>query len=102
MNYPWKAQWIWTADVDRHPRHQAVVARRRFTLASIASATLRLSADTRYRLWINGVWVTDGPGRSWPAHHRFDHFDATPFLVNGENVIAVEVLHVGFATMQSN
>ena len=101
MNYPWKAQWIWTADVDRHPRHQAVVARRRFTLASIASATLRLSADTRYRLWINGVWVTDGPGRSWPAHHRFDHFDATPFLVNGENVIAVEVLHVGFATMQS-
>ena len=98
---PWQAHWIWTADADRHPRHQAIVARRRFTLGAVTSAMLRISADTRYRLWINGVWVTDGPGRSWPAHHRYDMIDAAPFLNHGDNLIAVEALHVGFATMQS-
>jgi alpha-L-rhamnosidase len=101
MNRHWTAHWIWTADSDRRPRHQAVVARRTFSLNDVAQATLRISADSHYRLWINGAWVADGPGRSWPAHHRYDVLDVARWLVCGRNVIAVEALHYGFATMQA-
>jgi hypothetical protein len=55
-------------------------------------AWLHISADSRYRLHINGALVAAGPakpsGRTWFA----DAVDVASFLVAGENIIGIDVL----------
>jgi hypothetical protein len=82
-----QARWIWLPGVDVQGYNQAIVAQRQFTLAEPKQATLRITADSFYRLFINGHWVNDGPARSWPEHFQYDVIDATPYLVGGTNEI---------------
>ncbi|MFJ9590431.1 alpha-L-rhamnosidase-related protein [Streptomyces acidicola] len=55
----------------------------------------RISADSRYRLFVNGTVVGQGPQRSQPHRIRFDEWDLAPFLRTGTNVIAVLVTFYG-------
>ncbi len=57
-------------------------------------AVLRLSADSRYRLWVNGVFVGRGPERCWPSSMAVDE----RLLANlrpGINRIAIQVYSPG-------
>ena len=90
-----KAKWIWLKGADVHAYNQTVVARKEFHLTKPQQATLRITADSFYRLFINGHWVNDGPGRCWPEHFQYDVIDATPFLVNGANEIRVIARYYG-------
>jgi alpha-L-rhamnosidase len=56
---------------------------------------IAITADTRYRLWVNGEWVADGPVRSWPEHYQADALDLTPYLRSGQNEIRVLVHFFG-------
>lgn len=54
---------------------------------------IRISADTRYRLFINGSFVQYGPSKG-DYHVWFcDVINLAPYLHTGENTIAVWVLH---------
>ncbi|MBN3498067.1 alpha-L-rhamnosidase-related protein [Arthrobacter pascens] len=57
-----------------------------------APAWLHISADSRFRLHVNGTFVAAGPakpsGRTWFA----DPIDIASFLVAGENIIGIDVL----------
>jgi hypothetical protein len=53
------------------------------------SAPLRISADGRYRLYVNGVRIGRGPARCEPLYQYYDEYDIAPFLRAGENVVAV-------------
>lgn len=67
-----------------------------FSLEAVPSqALLRLSADSRYRLWINGVFVGRGPERSWPSSMAIDERSITNLLRVGVNRIAVQVSSPG-------
>ncbi|MCL5019318.1 MAG: alpha-L-rhamnosidase N-terminal domain-containing protein, partial [Patescibacteria group bacterium] len=55
--------------------------------------TLRIFADTRYMLWINGSYVERGPCRFDPKLPEYDILDVAQFLNKGKNVIAVLVHH---------
>jgi Bacterial alpha-L-rhamnosidase 6 hairpin glycosidase domain len=57
-------------------------------------AVLRLSADSRYRLWVNGAFVGRGPERSWPSSMAVDERVITN-LRPGVNRIAVQVYSPG-------
>jgi Bacterial alpha-L-rhamnosidase 6 hairpin glycosidase domain len=59
-----------------------------------ALAVLRLSADSRYRLWVNGAFVGRGPERSWPSSMAVDERVVTN-LRPGTNRIAVQVYSPG-------
>jgi hypothetical protein len=75
-----------------------VLFRRRFDLDSVPErAPLRLSADSRYLLWVNGVEVGRGPIRSQPRRLRYDEYDIAPHLREGGNVLAVLVTYYGTA-----
>ncbi len=92
---PIRARWIWSQGGDVHAYNQTVVARKLVDLPPLRQATLRITADSFYRVSINGVWVNDGPARAWPEHYQYDVLDATPFLTEGSNEIRVIARHYG-------
>lgn len=55
----------------------------------------RLTADSRYALFVNGSEVFRGPVRSQPRRMYYDLFDLAPFLQPGANVLAVYVKYYG-------
>jgi alpha-L-rhamnosidase len=58
---------------------------------------VHVSADNRYRLYVNGVQVSSGPQRSDVAHWRYETVDLAPNLRAGRNVIAALVWNWGAA-----
>jgi Alpha-L-rhamnosidase N-terminal domain len=58
-------------------------------------APLRLSADSRYVLWVNGAEVGRGPIRSQPRRQRYDEYDIAAYLRRGRNALAVLVTYYG-------
>jgi alpha-L-rhamnosidase len=79
--------WIWKAQDESRPYHQTIIARKAFKLDTAARAILKITADSAYRLFINGDWVSDGPCRAWPEHYQYDVIDLTGYLRPGENEI---------------
>jgi hypothetical protein len=63
--------------------------------ATPAGAPARITADSRYVLWVNGHEVGRGPARSQPYRQRYDSYDLAPRLSIGTNVIAVLVIYYG-------
>ena len=73
-------------------------ARRTFDLlAAPAHFIVHVSADNRYRLYVNGVEVSSGPQRSDVTHWRYETVDLAPRLHAGRNVIAALVWNWGAA-----
>ncbi|CAK7245891.1 MAG: hypothetical protein STHCBS139747_007496 [Sporothrix thermara] len=64
-----------------------------------ASAVLHFSADTRYKLFVNGARVAIGPARSSPWIWYYDTLDIGPYLRPGENEVVFVVLRY-FATVR--
>jgi hypothetical protein len=61
---------------------------------------LHFSADTRYKLYINGIRVAVGPARSSLLIWYYDTLDIAPYLGSGNNEIRFEVLRY-FAASRS-
>jgi hypothetical protein len=60
-------------------------------------AMLSITADSRYKLWINGTYVGRGPSRCWPHAQQVDEIDVARHLVDGKNAIAVQVYSPGYS-----
>ncbi|QJU58305.1 family 78 glycoside hydrolase catalytic domain [Sphingomonas sp. AP4-R1] len=52
---------------------------------------IRVSADNRFILYVNGVRVAAGPARGDLAHWRYEIVDIAPYLRPGANTIAAQV-----------
>ncbi|GAB4450203.1 MAG: hypothetical protein Kow0031_32650 [Anaerolineae bacterium] len=65
--------------------------------AAPRQAALLISADSRYRLWVNGRFVARGPARAWPHAQAVDRLDVTAHLRPGPNTLAVEVYQPGYS-----
>ena len=101
---PWRAQWIWTGAAPSPP---VALFRKEVTLAEAPTKIATwLSADCKYRLYVNGRLVSRGPvdmGRDYAGGSTgkwfYDYRDLTPFFHKGSNVIAAEVFRawpIGF------
>ena len=64
---------------------------------SVESAELLISADSRYRLWVNGSFVGRGPARSYPHNQAFDRVDIGPNWQTGKNHLCVQVYQPGYS-----
>ncbi len=58
---------------------------------------LFITADSRYRLWVNGRFAGRGPARCHPWRQAVDHLNVTEFLRPGANVIAVQIYQPGYS-----
>lgn len=52
---------------------------------------VHVTADNRYRLYVNGIAVSSGPARSDLANWNYETVDIAPYLKNGKNIIAATV-----------
>ena len=71
-----------------------ILFRKRFEAGS-GKAILKITADDYYKLYINGCFVTQGPAASYPQAYNYNEIDVTPFMLDGENLIAVHTYYQG-------
>ena len=69
--------------------------RKKAVLGKASKAILKITADDYFKLYINGVYVTQGPPPSYPDHYYFMEIDVTPFLKEGVNTFAVHNYYQG-------
>jgi alpha-L-rhamnosidase len=105
----WDARWIWAGSAPLPVAQIAAAAippketwnrfcylRRTIELKSVpASVPARVTADSRFVLFINGVEVARGPARSIPERLAWTEIDLAPFLRAGPNAIAALVRFYG-------
>ena len=101
-NY-WKARWL-VCPGESPTQYGVYHFRKTFELAEIpGSFVVHVSADNRYRLFVNGTPVCSGPARSDLMNWNFETIDLSPYLKKGKNVLAALVWnaaeHKPFAQM---
>ena len=91
----WGAQWI-AAPADNGRDYGVYHFRRSFDLEGVPDTfIIHVSADQRYKLWINGSETGKGPARGDLGNWPFESYDIAPLLQPGRNVIAAQVWNAG-------
>ena len=76
---------------DRH-----ILFRRAFALEKKpARAVLYITADDYYKLYVNGTFVAQGPAPAYHFRYGYNVVDMTPYLHEGDNLLAVHTLYQG-------
>ena len=97
----WDGKWIALPEIEDDV-NLWFLARHEFEVSgSVRHASIAITADTTYQLFLNGRFVADGPVRAFPEHYRYDAFDIADFVQPGKNVIAVKVHHWGRDTAKN-
>ncbi|HWR53341.1 MAG TPA: family 78 glycoside hydrolase catalytic domain [Bryobacteraceae bacterium] len=92
---PWRARWISVPDSPVQ-EYGVYHFRRTFEVAAKpASFPVRVTADNRYVLYVNGERVGFGPARGDLNHWRYETYDIAPQLKAGKNVLAALVWNAG-------
>ncbi len=94
-HHQWAAYWI---DVPGKPQHAfgVYLFRKEFDLDQVPpSFVVHVSADNRYKLFVDGKLVSLGPARGDILHWRFETLDISRYLSPGKNVIAAIVWNDG-------
>jgi len=87
----WPAYWI-AAPNDAGTEYGIYHFRKSVTLtARPASYIVRVSADNRYKLYVNGTLVSVGPARSDTYYWNYEKIDLAPYLTTGKNTISATV-----------
>lgn len=104
LNYPeakhvpdkWNpAAWVTCSDI-AEADYSVTMFRRSFDLAvKPESFIVHISADNRYKFYVNGKQAAIGPqGSDW-RHWRYETLDIAPYLQAGNNTLAAEVHNWG-------
>lgn len=96
--YGGEAHWI-TSNDNRNEPGSMMCLQRKIHLDSVPSeALVRISADSKYWLWVNGIpviiegGVKRGPN---PKDSYFDSFNIAPYLASGDNIVSAQVWYFG-------
>lgn len=95
LTKPWAAEWI--AAPGAAPQGYGVYHFRKRAIwdERPEKVVVHVSADNRYKLFVNGELAALGPARGDYFHWRFDTVDLAPFLRQGENIVAAVVWNDG-------
>jgi len=88
-----KAKWISPPPI--YGKASLYVFKKNFEIYdSVNEFIVRISAETKYRLYINGKELCHGPCKSTKFIKHYEEIDCCDALINGENKIEVVVLHI--------
>ncbi|ACT03635.1 family 78 glycoside hydrolase catalytic domain [Paenibacillus sp. JDR-2] len=89
-----------------HPQHlmnRHVYFRKSFILNhQPRQALLNISADDYYKLYVNGIFVGQGPAQSYHFHYKYNEWDVSEYLDSGHNTIAIHVYYQGLLNRAYN
>src|ERR1700677_1951235 len=95
LRHGWPASWISCPGIGGRD-YGVYHFRRSFALErQPASFIVHVSADNRYRLWVNGRPVCSGPARGDLQHWNFETVDIARYLQPGQNTLAALVWNMG-------
>lgn len=95
LEYLKNSDWIWNPDWSAEDQvlPRIMLFRKKVVLDSTPRcAQIRISADTKYKLYVNGRLVEVGPSRGDRQVWFYDTVDLLPYLAEGANLIGVCVL----------
>jgi alpha-L-rhamnosidase len=88
-----KSNWIWTAGPYDAENASIIYFRKELELEQdVKSAVFRISADSRYRLYVNGISLVQGPCKGDNQVWYYDEVELKKVLQSGVNVFAAIVL----------
>lgn len=91
----WKANWISCPGVPQRD-YGVYHFRKTFSLETVKEKFIvHVSADNRYRLFVNGTAVCSGPARGDLYNWYFESVDIAPYLHKGQNTVAALVWNMG-------
>lgn len=92
---PWAAKWISYPDISG-TEYGVYHFRKTINISDKpATYTVKVSADNRYKLFINGKLVSLGPARGDLHYWNYETVDLAPYLKTGKNVLAALVWNDG-------
>jgi alpha-L-rhamnosidase len=94
-DHKWSALWV---SVPGQPAQDygVFLFRKKITLATKPSSfVVHVSADNRYKLYVNRQLISAGPARGDLYYWNYETVDIARFLNAGENIIAAEVWNFG-------
>ncbi len=95
LQKPWKASWITVPD-EPTQGYGIYLFRKTIDITSKPTAyVVHVSADNRYKLFVNEKLVSLGPARGDINHWNFETVDIAPYLNTGKNCIAAQVWNEG-------
>ena len=87
----WTASWI-TLDKENAASAGQYLFRESIALEAVPETfNIRISADNRYKLFVNESLVSTGPNWGDIKHYNYLKLDLAPYLKSGQNSIAVQV-----------
>jgi hypothetical protein len=97
LKQPWKAQWIAGPDREGPGKDFVVLLFRKVVVLDSVRGVfpVHVSADNRYKLFVNEKLVSLGPARGDLYHWKYETVDIGPFLKKGRNIIAAHVWNFG-------
>ena len=81
-------------DCSEH-RNRHILFRKKFNVEKTGKAVMYISADDYYKLYINGMFVAQGPAPCYHSNYNYNVVDVSSYLNEGENLIAVHTLYHG-------
>lgn len=91
----WSAAWIEVPGSDRNA-YGVYYFRKDIDLTAQPKAfKIYVSADQRYKLYVNGQLASLGPARNDSKHWNYETLDIAPILKSGKNVVAAQVWSEG-------
>lgn len=90
-----KTRWIWNRHWSPEDKNEpgVMLFRKEITiLEGLANCRVKVSADTKYKLYINGHLAEIGPSRGDREIWFYETVDLTKYLMTGKNCIAAVVL----------
>lgn len=97
------AKWIWYAQNAKpdYMKNEYVEFKRDFTIENIdKKASICISADSEYALFLNGTWVGACQYDDYPDEKVYDSYEIGHLLKEGENTLWISAYYQGDVSLQ--
>lgn len=95
QNTEWDASWVFVPETEANSPG-LYLFRKTMDLNDVPNSfEIRVTADNRYKLYVNEQLVSLGPAWGDIEHWNYETIDIAPFLNNGENIISAQVWNEG-------
>lgn len=88
-----QAKWIWNQSAEGTDCYTEFLLRADFEAQD--TVNMRISVDSNYAVYVNGVFADSGQYADYPHYKVFDSIDLSKHIIAGENHIAIVVWYYG-------